>query len=1159
MKPGILFAGLLAPLLLAGNLFAQSGKPAAPADDFFEKEIRPLLLEHCLDCHGEKKPKGGLRLTSRSAMLTGGESGAAATPGKPNESLVIKAVRYHEELRMPPKGKLAAKQIANLEKWVTDGIKWPGEQETPSAKAGQFSITDAQRRFWSFQPVKSVGAPAVVNQAWARSEIDRHILAGLERQGMKPSPAANKRTLIRRATFDLIGLPPTPAEVDAFLTDTSAEAFARVVDRLLASPLYGERWGRHWLDLVRYADARDLIQLPPESDFRESWRYRDWVVDSFNRDLSYADFVRHQVAGDLMAPTTPGGINKEGLIATGMLALADFVPGDVDKNQMIADYVNDQIDVVSRVFLGLSVACARCHDHKFDPISTEDYYALAGIFFSTRIVPGPVPGNTPLVRADLLSPTEIADRKTKAGAIARRQAELERLVPRLGVREYRSFLTKAFAEQSAELIMTAVAIRRERSGGGVRDVARIAGEKKLHPGLLNEWITLLDQWAKQPPTGVPEVLRSLTAGTLTDAKLLDSALAVQNAFVNLAKQDMARESAGLTPDASATHSFRADDPRLLTDPNGRVTLWPNRVALAGDATPPLPADAPSKSNISLNGRDRPVIRFDGKSVLSVLGATPPQGTLFIVWNTSPKARAGERLLGWEDANTGRHGLGLMTHPSGRLHAVLRKEGKPGDIVDTNASPGLETLCITWGPGGVTLIRNGKSAPPQTAIDGLSADPMIKSLVIGGPGSGSSARFTGDVAELRVFDRALTEAERTKILGELRERWFEAKPITEPPVDPLADFCDQACSPRGAFWAIPNERLNRLPAQAREQLASLETELKSLRARPPVDADVPRAVVALEGGPKDTRHEGFKDANLFIRGDHKNLGKLIPRGFPKIITQREGSKITQGSGRKELADWLTRPENPLTARVMVNRIWQHHFGEGLVRTPNDFGERGERPTHPALLDHLAQQFIASGWSVKAMHRSMMLSATYQQSAKSSPADLASDPDNRWFGRANRRRLDAEEIRDAMLAVSGRLEPTRGGPPFTDINEPRRTIYLLSARTGANTADFGRLFNRADPGSIVARRDQSVVAPQALFFLNDAFTGEISKSLVGRLAREAPADDGARIRRLYELALARQPTPDELTLAKQLLAEPGTVDPRERYCRLILCTNEFMYVE
>jgi len=338
------------------------------------------------------------------------------------------------------------------------------------------------------------------------------------------------------------------------------------------------------------------------------------------------------------------------------------------------------------------------------------------------------------------------------------------------------------------------------------------------------------------------------------------------------------------------------------------------------------------------------------------------------------------------------------------------------------------------------------------------------------------------------------------------------------------------------------------------------ELDALRNKRPMD--IPQAVVAQDGGPKGTRYEGFKDAHVFIRGDPKKLGKSVPRGFPKILTGEREERITEGSGRLQLADWLTRPENPLTARVMVNRIWQHHFGEGLVRTPNDFGERGERPTHPELLDYLAARFVESGWSVKAMHRLIMRSAVYQQSSRVSAAALARDPDNRLFGRMNRQRLEAEAIRDSLLSVSGRLDVTRGGPAFTDLAVPRRTLYLMSARTGAKTSEFNRLFDRADPSLIVAERGQSVVAPQALFFLNDPFVSGVAKNLAARILREAPANTEARIRYLYAVTLGRPPTHAEFDLGAKLLAPaavPGGPDPLERYCLLIFCTNEFLFID
>lgn len=657
----------------------------------------------------------------------------------------------------------------------------------PAPRSSTESSTGEGREFWSFQPVHKFLPPAVQRVAWPQTPVDRFILAKLEERGLSPAEPADKRTLIRRATFDLTGLPPTPREIEDFLADASPAAFAKVVDRLLDSPLYGQRWGRHWLDLVRYADARDLIQLPAESDFREAWRYRDWVVDSFNRDLPYDEFLTRQLAGDLLQPSDPAQIDKEALIATGMLALADFVPGDVDKEQMIADYVNDQIDVVGRAILGVTLACARCHDHKFDPIPTEDYYAMAGIFFSTRLIPSPIKGNTPLVKVPLLSHRKL----------------------------------QAMESQAA------------------RDKARLA---------------------------------------------------------ELPKQ---------------------------------------------------------------------------------------------------------------------------------ISALLK-------------------------------------------------------------------------------------------------------------------------------------RSQRSPNEVRTRLASLRSELESLKKKP--TPEIPRAVVVQEGGPSGTKHEGFHDARVYLRGNPANLGKTVPRGFPKFLGGDHQPPIKQGSGRRELARWLTRPDHPLPARVMVNRIWQHHFGFGLVRTSANFGAMGERPSHPELLDYLAERFVSSHWSVKAMHRLIMLSSTYRQSTELKPISLASDPENRLLWRMNRRRLEAEAIRDSAFAVADRLDPSLGGPANLDVAMPRRSLYLMSARTGAKTADFGPLFDAPNCSAVIERRNESTVAPQALFLMNDRLMIDLAGALAARIKGELrQGTQRERIGRLYEITLGRRPTPAEIEIGSQFFADRPAADAWPRYCQLLMCTNEFIYVD
>jgi hypothetical protein len=1144
----------LAVLFILANAapHLRGAAPTTTETEFFEKEVRPLLVEQCARCHGDKAPKGGLKLTARAHLLQGGDRGPALAPGKPDDSLLIQAIRYENTPRMPPRGKLSARQIGVLERWVKLGAPWPGSPPPPApvAEAGRFTITEEQRRFWAFQPVRPVSLPAVRHAVRLQSPIDNFILSGLEARGLTPAAPADRAALLRRVTFDLIGLPPTPEEITAFLEDTSPDAYARVIDRLLASPRYGEHWGRHWLDLVRYADARDLIQLPPASDFREIWHYRDWVVESFNRDLPYSDFIRHQLAGDLLPPSSPGGLNKDGIIATGMLALADFVPGDVDKDQMIADYVNDQIDVVSRAFLGLTVACARCHDHKFDPITTEDYYSLAGIFFSTRLIPGPVPGNTPLIKVPLASEAELA----QDAADRKRKAELERQIPQAVHREYRALVRRLVAGETARYLAAACAYRQQEKGAGRASLSEVAKKHRIEECLLAGWVAFLARVEKQPDRHPPS-LREAAAGKLAGTALEQAAGQLQAALASrLEAETKAPEKTD--PAGGLLYRFRADDPNLLTDPAGRVTVLPNHPGALADGKPPTAIPGPVKVNTAINGRSRTVLRFDDNTLLEAPGRAPASGSLFVVFQPAATGKPGARLIGWEDASVGKHGLGVMIEPDGRLHAILRRDGQVGDLADPGRITGFQTVSITWGPKGTTLHRNG-AAPsgPGTAITGISSDPAIGALRIGGPGSGSSPRFAGDVAELRIYDRQLSESERQQVEKELHAVWFEGS-AKEAARDPLGDLSKELLSPRGPFGVPADEQVRLLSPEVKATLAKSRDELERLRRKP---ALVPiQAVSVQDGGPKGTRHEGFKDASVFLRGDPKRTGKTVPRGFPLILTGDRRVPITKGSGRRELADWLTDPKNPLTARVMVNRIWQHHFGEGLVRTPNDFGFRGERPTHPELLDYLTARFVESGWSVKAVHRLILLSSTYQQGSRVDAAVVARDPENRLLGRMNRRRLEAEAIRDSLQAVAGELDETPGGPAFADLARPRRTLYLLSARTGANTSDFGTLFDRADPGSIVGRRGESVGAPQALFFLNDPFVSDLARALGRRLTREAPAGDEARIRRLYLLVLGRPPTRAETALGVKLLTRTGT-GGWERYCHLILCANEFIYLD
>ena len=1142
-------------ILFAAALVAGAGRAVTAEEGGVEisaAAVRSLLASRCGKCHDDATAKGGLSLASAAGLLAGGDSGPAIVPGKPEESLLLAAVGYADDrVQMPPDGKLSAAEIKSLSEWVMQGAPWPAAGApagAPVARAAPRRITDADRAHWAFQPVHDEAPPEVADEAWPRGAIDRFILARLEAAGLPPVEPADKRTLLRRATFDLTGLPPTPEEMEDFLADESPEAFETVIERLLASPQYGERWGRHWLDVVRYADARDLIQLPPESDFREAWRYRDWVVDAFNRDLPYTDFLSRQIAGDLLQPDDPGRIDAEALVATGFLAIADFVPGDVDKERMIADCVNDQIDVVGRTFLGLSLACARCHDHKFDPVSTDDYHALAGIFLSTRTIPGPVKGNTPLIRVPLLPAAEVAAIEAQARADQARLEELAGVLGRARDREHRLSLETRIVAESARYALAAWDLRQLPTEAPPA-LASLAAARQLDDAVLARFVSLL--------AAAPAPLGDLAKATDRDSAVRIVATLAEQLAAGAARREGARTATAAEARTTELVRFTADDPAIDVDPAGRVIAWPDRDGLADDALPVADTAAPLVCQAMIGGRERPMLRFDGRAILAAAHEVPGVGSLTALFRAADDAQPGQRLVGWEDAAVGHHGVGLIAARSGALHAILRKGGANGDVVVAAPAtpPEFQLVTLAWGPGGTKLYRNGDLVGSSMTIDSVSTAADIKSIRIGGAGSGAGPSFRGDLAELRITAGPLDDASRIRVEAEISGRWLHDGPaVAAAPADPLFDLLAGSSGP---FWRPAAERDAWLGDDARARIRSLVAEQEALRQKPPVE--IPRGVVVQDGGVPGTRHEGFQDAAVFIRGNPANRGHVVPRGFPRVLVAGEPTPIGPGSGRRELAAWLSSPSHPLTARVMVNRLWQHHFGAGIVPVEGGFGLRGEPPSHPGLLDHLASRFIESGWSVKAMHRLMMRSSTYRQGSRADATTLAADPGNRLLGRMPRQRLEAEAIRDACLAVSGRLETTPGGPAFSELMTPRRSLYLMATRTGAKTTGFGALFDGADCGAIVEARKASTVAPQALFLLNDPFVLDLADALAARVAIERPEGDlQPRLERLHALLFGRLPTDEERTLAGQFLAESGS-DGWARLCHLLLCSNEFIHVD
>ena len=1085
-------------LLACPSLRAETPSPTAAA--FFEKEIRPLLAEHCQKCHGDEKDRGGLRLTSRELLLKGGDSGPAAVPGQPDRSLLIRAIRHNGDLKMPPKEKerLSERQITLLTQWVKIGLPWPDSGKTV-ARGSKFSITPEQRRFWSFQPVARPVAPAVKDAAWTRSALDRFILARLEAKGLRPARAADKRTLLRRATFDLTGLPPTPEEIDAFLKDTTPDAFARVVDRLLSSPHYGERWGRHWLDLVRYTDSFDARGLGGEMDCADAWRYRDWVVEAFNRDLPYDRFVTDQVAGDLVP--VKGGLNRDGIVATGMLALGNWGGGDADKEKLLTDIADDQVDVVSRTFLGLTVACARCHDHKFDPISAADYYGLAGIFFSTHILPnvGPKTNGPPMMRIPLLAPAELAERRSGAGRVAKAEAQRKAEAER-----FAGALARSLHGQTTRYLLAAWDYQHRPTNQLRLSADDFARRQGLLPFALRRWLDLLGGGDYRLMT-----------------KSIRDVLGKAGVHGWRGDPDCPSMLANTTSDSVKMLTFTLPPRSVSVHPgptNGVVVAWRSPVS----------------------GR----VRVSGQ----VVDADPAGGD-GIAWVIDHRRASGLTELAAGDFPNG----GRQRFDQGRGAVRLKQvQIEAGDRIELLVLPKATHVCDT------TVVELRIALADGAKVWDLSRD-VLADMGRGGK-SNPHADCFGNAGVWHFLDMADSRrANRPAALAASLGAWDRSAATTDrAALERAARAVEKGLpvdDPASPFRIRRREDEGNLPAESRAALAKLDAEIAGQR-KALVDS-IPFANGAQEGGVPGSPHAGVHDVRIHIRGRYDRLGGLVPRRFPEILGGLDEKPIAAGSGRLQLARWLTRVGNPLTARVMVNRIWQHHFGAGLVRTPSNFGKLGEPPTHPELLDWLARQFVKSGWSVKQMHRLIMLSATYRQASEPVAETLKQDPDNRLFGRMSRRRLEAEAVRDSLLAVAGRLDRKQGGPAVRAFRSPRRTVYLMTVRS--DRSGFGPLFDTADPTVEVDRRTISTVAPQALFLLNHPFALEQRRELAKRI-RAVKGDDGEKISRAYVLLYGRPPSDEEKKIGLDFLKGAGaTVQAWEEYCQVLLCANEFIYVD
>ncbi|WP_232107218.1 DUF1549 domain-containing protein [Gimesia alba] len=813
-------SGLLiaAVVLIVSPLSAAEKQPNQQQIQFFEAKIRPLLIKHCYDCHGADEQESGLRVDTFKGIAKGGKAGSLLIPGKPEQSLLITAVNYQvSDLQMPPEEKLSKQEIEDLTNWVKMGAPYPNADLSllrPSSEKGKYDL-EKEREFWSFQPVKKPALPAVKHKDWVKTPIDQFVLSKLEQAGLTPAKPADKRTLIRRTTFDLTGLPPTPEEIDDFLNDTSPQAFEKVVDRLLASPHYGEHWGRHWLDIARYADSNGLDE---NIAFGNAWKYRDYVVNALNKDKPYDLFLKEQLAGDLLEPAKDVAERNERLIATGFLSLGPKVLAEVDETKMEMDIIDEQINTIGVSLMGMTLGCARCHDHKFDPISAHDYYGLAGILKSTK--------------------------------------------------------------------------------------------------------------------------------TMEHYK--------------------------------------------------KIARW--------------------------------------------------------------------------------HENSLATE------AELKEQAE-------------------W-------------------------DKKIKA------------------EEEKIAALVKSENERLKKEG-------------------------------GKDFKLPKKPEPSYSKEAKAELKTLRDQVASLKKERP---EVPTALGATE--------REIIDVPVHIRGSHLTLGETVPRHVPVVLSpQPEKPFSKETSGRLKFAEWLTSREHPLTSRVFVNRVWRWHFGKGIVATPDNFGKLGAKPTNQPLLDWMAASLMDEGWSIKKLHRMILLSNTWQMSSEFNEKAAAVDPDNDLLWRVDVRRLDAESIRDSILAVSDGLDLTMGGSLLTVENRAfvfnheskdavtydfnRRSLYLPVIRNHL----FGMfmLFDYADASVLNGNRSSTTVAPQALFLLNSHLVEEASQRMADTVLSQTALAPEQKIQHLFLKSFGRLPSDLEVSkslqfldeLDKELQAEESDSEKRihrswQVLCQSIFASSEFIYL-
>ncbi|AMV35491.1 NPCBM/NEW2 domain protein [Pirellula sp. SH-Sr6A] len=1030
--------------------------------EFFEKKVRPVLVEHCYECHSAeaKTVQGGLLLDTAQGLLMGGDSGPALIPHQVDKSLIIQAIRY-ESSEMPPRGKLPKEVISDLENWVANGAIDP-RVGTPTAVKKEIDFEEA-RKFWSFVPPQHPPIPTPQRSDWAESTIDQFTLATMEAQGLSPVRKAGKRELIRRATFDLTGLPPSPEEVESFVADDSSNSFSKVIDRLLDSPAYGERWGRYWLDVARYSeDQAHTFSVQPNTN---GYRYRDWVIAAFNADLPFNRFVQLQIAADVMDLDENERLKH--LAALGYFGLGAQYYKNTDAAKATADELDDRIDTLTRGFLGLTVSCARCHDHKFDPIPTQDYYSLAGVFHSSRL------HNAPLAPEDEVKRYDAAQQKIKE-----REEEISQAIAKESPK-----IREARIEEVSRYMLATRAYRAEKSKDPTLKIAAFAKSNDLEEPTLKKWSEYLKSKSDSPPRSLKPWFDE-TSSTTGEASGSDAASLFQRYLQLLIRQR----------DGSLTSEEQTELAAQTPIGNARYTS-----ALVTKGAPVVSID------VDLAGaKELVLVVTDGGNGASCDHANWLEPRLI-----TASGEVSLLDLKWRSVSNSYGEVKINKSVSGEALRVAGQTYERG--IGTHS-----TSVITYAlPDGALRFQ------ATAGLDNSGSDQP------GGCGENAAVQF-------RVYTEAPTD-------------------LSSGQPDLLAELFGE----KGVFAMELPWIEGKLSPEVRELLAAQREELEELRRNSP--AKYPIAHVIAESKPSDLK--------VMIRGNPANQGEVAPRRFLRILSSDSPSPFTEGSGRLELARAIASPENPLTARVIVNRVWQHHFGRGLVATPDNFGKLGEPPTHPQLLDYLTLRFLDQGWSLKALHREIMLSATYQLSTDANEVNQQIDADNRYLWRMNRRRLDVEAWRDALLATSGRLDRNLEGPStnLAEAGNNRRTIYGFISRHELD--NMLRLFDFPDANITASTRAETTVPQQQLFVLNSPFMLEQSKAFAARVEREGGEKLENRIRRAYLIAFGRKVLDSELQLGLRYLQSEDSDDTRsnnklsrwERYAQALLASNEFMYLD